>query len=238
MKRLRSLALLLVLAWTGQATAAPGTENAPYNAAQVALFDSNHLHAINEPLRLQYSWRQTVPTERFADAITLDVQPRPDGRKDVRVNFLTGGHHMEFPPALGFNGNPVLMFFLEHDVAEMHDATGGSTTYFRNRIRRAFADRPIMKPTSISFHGTQASATEITLAPYQDDPMIARFEQFKDKTYRFVLSDAVPGTIYEISTTVPDESGQTPRAEETMTFSGIHACQGDRECEGPGAPSP
>lgn len=226
-----------MLALAGAAPTASAEDKPALNPAQTALFDSNHLHAIHEPLKLEYDWRHWTPTERFVDKITLDVQPRADGKKDVQVNFLTGAHHMPFPPALGFSGNPVLMFFLEHDITEMHDATGGSTTYFRNRIREAFADRPEMKPISISFAGNQTHATEITLIPFRNDPMIARFERFKNKAYRFVLCDSVPGTIYEISTTVPDGNRRTPSAEETMTFSKAHACQGVRECE-TGVPSP
>ena len=48
---------------------------------------------------------------------------------------------MPFPPMIGFRGNPVLMFFLEHDVEEMQRVDGGAASYFRTRIRQAFVDR-------------------------------------------------------------------------------------------------
>lgn len=203
--------------------------------AQTAIFDSNHLHAIQAPVILEYDFRHAAPAESFTDKVALAVQPREDGKKDVRVDFLNGEHHMPFPPALGFNGNPVLMFFLEHDVAAMHRMTGGSTAYFRNRIRQAFADRAALGPTSIAFNGKKQSGTEVTLVPFRNDPYISRFEGLDKKSYRFVLSDSVPGTIYQISTTVPGDTGQ-PRIEDSLTFSGMHPCEGDERCDA-GSPS-
>ena len=44
---------------------------------------------------------------------------------------------------------------------------------------------------------------EILIKPYQDDPNRARFEQFTRKQYVFVLSDAVPGGVATIRSTVP-----------------------------------
>lgn len=201
------------------------------SAAQTAVFDSNHLHSIHAPAILEYVFRHTAPAETFTDEVVLAVQPRSDGKKDVHVTFLSGAHHMPFPPALGFNGNPVLMFFLEHDVVAMHEMTGGSTTYFRNRIRQAFVDRAEVESVSIAFEGKEESGTAVTLTPFRHDPIINRFGNLHEKSYRFVLSDSIPGTIYEVSTTVPSDSGQSPRIEEAMTFSRMHPCQGDSQCE-------
>jgi hypothetical protein len=137
---------------------------------------------------------------------------------------------MAFAPALGFNGNPVLMFFLEHDVSEMRATTGGATQYFRNRIRQAFVDRAQVEPVSFPFNGTDEAGTAITLTPFRGDPTIARFAGLPEKSYRFVLSEAVPGTIYQIATSVRLNDAQASVVEETMTFAGARRCQGSNEC--------
>jgi hypothetical protein len=117
------------------------------------------------------------------------------------------------------------MFFLERDVLEMHKATGGSALYFRNRIREAFVDRATTRPVSVVVEGKEQSGTEVTLAPFRNDPMIARFEAFREKSYRFVLVDALPGTIYQISTLMP-KSG----ASDTLTFARAEPCKENGAC--------
>jgi hypothetical protein len=202
--------------------AARAEDTRPLSPAQIALFESHHLDAIRHPAKIEYQFKHEAGADTYTDKVSLDVEPRADGKKDVSVDFLSGDHHMPFPPALGFNGNPVLMYFLERDVTEMHRVTGGAATYFRNRIRQAFVDRAETHPTSVTVDGKEQKGTEITLAPFRDDPLIARFADFKDKTYRFVLSDAVPGEIVEIGTVVPGADGAAPRVAETMTFAGEH----------------
>jgi hypothetical protein len=204
----------------------------PLSEAQIALFESDHMHGIGERAELSYAFRheETDEGKSYDDRVSLDVRPQPDGKKDVWVDFLTGEHHVPYQPAIDFRGNPVLMFFLERDVQEMHKLTGGAAAYFRNRIRHAFVDRAAVRPTTVETVHGQAPGTEITLQPFSEDPHIAVFPGWKDKSYRFVLSDAVPGTIYQIATEVPGADGQKPRFKETMTFTGEKPCEKDGPC--------
>jgi hypothetical protein len=196
----------------------------PLSPAQVALFESNHLQDIARPIVLEYAFHHTGGMAGdFDDKVTADIRSiHPDGRKDIWIDFLTGPHHVNFPPALGFNGNPLLMFFLEHDVTEMRDATGGAAQYFRNRIRDAFVDRAEMRAVDITLDGKSEKATEIALAPFRDDPQFAQFPSFRDKTYHFILAEAVPGRIYEISTTLPSRDDTKNSFEEAMTYRSEH----------------
>ena len=233
--RTRAAAALAVVFFSIPISGAAAPEQ-PLSAAQLALFASDHLHAIQTPTIIRYSFAAKNGTDSFVDNVTIGVEPRPDGTKDVHTDFLSGDHHLPFAPASGFKGNPVLMFFLERDVMEMHKTTGGSALYFRNRIREAFLDRATTRPVSVAIDGKQQSGTEVTLTPYREDPMIARFQAYRDKSYRFVLVDAVPGTIYQISTLVPTSS-TTSASETTMTFSRTDACHGSDGCI-PGSPAP
>ena len=201
----------------------------PLSPAQLALFASDHLHAIDTPTIIRYSFAASGGTGGFSDSVAIGVQPRPDGTKDIRIDFLSGDRHLPFQPVNGFKGNPVLMFFLERDVLEMHKATGGSALYFRNRIRGALLDGATTGPVTVAIEGREQSGTEVTLMPFREDPMIARFAAFRDKSYRFVLVDAVPGTVYQIATLVP-ASGAVADRSETMTFAGTEPCQGSDGC--------
>lgn len=198
-------------------------DDRPLSPAQIALFESNHLQDIAKPVVLEYAFRHLGGIAGdFDDKVTADIRSvHPDGKKDVWIDFLTGPHHVNFPPALGFNGNPLLMFFLEHDVTEMREATGGAAQYFRNRIREAFVDRAEMHDVDIKLDGKTEKATEIALAPFRDDPHLAQFPAFREKTYHFILADAVPGRIYEISTTLPAHDSKA-LFEDAMTYRSEH----------------
>ena len=209
--------------------AAADDQPPPLSPAQVALFESDHLKSITKPVRLDYAFEHHGGTGDFTDKVSETIREvHEKGGKDVAVEFLSGEHQMGFPPVNGFHGNPVLMYFLEHDVVELRQATGGATTYFRNRIRRAFLDGATMHPTEVTVGGKTQAATEIVITPFRNDAQIVRFPGVAEKSYRFVLCDAVPGTIYQISTSVPKPTqpaggaGAVAAFDETMTYSGEH----------------
>jgi hypothetical protein len=216
-----TLGVAVMLAAGASATGAE--DEPPLTPAQVALFESNHLKDITRPVRLEYAFTHQGGTGDFTDTITADIRDvRTDGRKDVWVQFLTGTHQMKFPPAMGFNGNPLLMYFLEHDLVEMQEATGGASGYFRNRIRNEFRHAD-MHPTEVTINGNTCAGHEIVIAPFRNDPRFAQ-SAFREKAYHFTLCDGVPGTIYRISTTVPAVSnGVTGAFEEAMTYEGERA---------------
>jgi hypothetical protein len=218
------LALVGALLAAIPAMAAESGDEQPLSPAQIALFRTNHLKEIVQPTVLDYSFRHRgAPGGDFEDTVSEDIRAvHDDGRKDVWIDFLSGDHHVDFPPAMGFNGNPLLMFFLEHDVREMQDVSGGTSLYFRNRLRSAFLEHAEMHPVEVELDGAKHPGQEIDLAPFRDDPNIARFPAFAGKTYHFILSDAVPGMLYQISTTL-QASVEAGTYEESLTYAGEHA---------------
>lgn len=231
---MRTRRLLLIAGLAALCLAGPvrAEETPPLSPAQIALFETDHLHGISRAERLEYKFEHAgaAAGDAYSDAVNLDVRPRGDGAKDIWVEFLTGKRRMPFPPLSGFHGNPVLMYFLERDVVTMHDQTGGAATYFRNRIRRAFVGDAEMRQIEVTQDGKTTPATEITLTPFRGDTHIAVFPGLNEKRYRFVLSDTVPGGIYEIAAEVPGAAGEAPRLKETMTFAAAAPCGGS---EGP-----
>jgi hypothetical protein len=238
---MRSRWLLLTVAASLSFAAAPvfaADDAPPLSPAQIALFETDHLRTIDTAERLQYRFdhKAASAAEAYVDRVSLDVRPRTDGAKDLWVEFLTGKHHVPYPPLSGFHGNPLVMFFLERDVEAMRAQTGGAASYFRNRIRHAFVDKAALREIEIERDGKASAATEIILVPFRGDSRIAAFPGLAEKRYRFVLSDQIPGGLYQVASEVPGEAGETPRLEETMTFAAAAPCP---RSEGPcTAPTP
>jgi len=211
------LGATLMLALAPAAGFGQGTA-AKLSPAQAALFASDHLHAITKPAVLHYAFRHDGgAAARYSDTISLEIKAvHADGKKDVAVAFLSGPRHLPFAPVTDFNGNPLLMYFLQYDVMSMQRATGGDPSFFRNRIRDAFLDGAEMHPVTLTLDGKQAAGTEIVIHPYAKlvVPALARYT---GKSYSFVLSAAVPGMLYSIASLLP-ESGKEPAVTESATF--------------------
>jgi hypothetical protein len=211
-------AVLAVLGILAVATVSGAAEQPALSPAQTLLFATNHLARITQPATLDYAFRHEG-AGAYTDKIALTIKAvHADGTKDVTVEFLSGKRRADFPPVREFHGNPLIMYFLEWDVRGMQQATGGAALYFRNRIRNAFADGAEIDKVSIALDGHPATA--ITLRPYRNDPDIARYAAFREKSYRFVLSDEVPGMVYKISTAVPAAGGNRAQADRVV-FAGI-----------------
>lgn len=212
-----SLAAALVaaaLALPPSAAAQQDPPPAPLSPAQVVLFQTPHLDAIRTPQDLDYTFRREeegrAPVE---DRITMEVRAvHADGGHDVHPEFLTGERRIPYPPALGFRGNPLVMFALDRDTRELAAATGGSATWFRNRIRRAFAEGATLRETRRG----DAPAVEVEIQPFQGEP---RARRYQERRYLFLLSEAVPGGVAEIRTVLPAGDGGG-RVEETIAFAG------------------
>jgi hypothetical protein len=218
MLRAIGIALAALALATAPARAEEGTP--PLSPAQAALFDTPHLASIRAPVDLDYSFlREENGHRTVEDRITMEVRVvHEDGRHDVYPDMLTGERHIAFPPALGFHGNPLLMFALERDTHELATATGGAPSWFRNRIRHAFAEGATLHETQL--HGTGAAegapALEIEITPFRGE---ARARRYQECRYVFLLSQAVPGGIAEIRSILPPAEG-SGEVVETIRFSG------------------
>ncbi len=86
--------------------------------------------------------------------------------------------------------------------------------YFRRLIRTALADAAKLGETKVTWRGAQVDAREIRVDPYRDGQP-ERYEAFADKSYVFVLSEAVPGNVYQIRTAT---AGGTSPVETVLTL--------------------
>lgn len=180
----------------------------PVSPAEVLLFETDHLARIKAPATLVYEFRKVSNVEpAFTDNVQLELS-RDKGQLHAELHFLSGEHKRDLPGIDDVHGNPVLLGFLERDIAEMKRLTGGSVGYFRKRIRMALANGAQVTPERISYQGKTVEARAVRIRPYLDDPLHARFENYVRKTYTFVISDQVPGGVYRLSTSLANTGAE------------------------------
>jgi hypothetical protein len=219
MKLAASLAMLATLA-VGAAAAQPVSQ------AETLLFETDHLARLKPPATLVYAFRKDSNVEPgFSDQVRLDLA-RVNGKLSATLHFLSGEHQQDIPALEEAHGNPVLLGFLEHDIAEMKRLTGGATSYFRKRIRMALAEAAQVTLQPIAYEGKNVPAHAVRIQPYLNDPMHARFEKYLHKTYTFVVSNQVPGGLYQLRTSMGQPEtvrtsgtpAATPMIDETLTL--------------------
>lgn len=190
------------------------------------LFQTNHFDNVKKPTKVSYTYRQEAAApDAFTDEASVDIlQHNTDGTASVTAHFLSGAREIPIPPIEHAQGNPVILGFLERDIAEMKRLTGGATGYFRKRIRLALAAPNIgMKKVEVVYDGHQVAAQEITIHPYVDDPLKDRFAKLAEKGYVFIISDAVPGSLYRVYTTLPSTTATTT----TVVDASLTVARGD-----------
>jgi hypothetical protein len=201
-----------------QANAQTATRENPQAAAdelnpvETLLFETDHLASIAHPAKLEYrfSWDGSAA---FEDRIVLTLKGEGP-LHDVESDYLSGVQHVAYPPVEQSRGNPLLLFFLEHDLREMQRETQGSTGYFRRLIRLALARVDLkIEPTTVAVGNRQISARRVVIEPYRSDPNAAtRYPRLVGKTYEFILADEVPGQIVTLATHVVSAEGKTQTA--------------------------
>jgi hypothetical protein len=184
--------------------------------AETLLFQTNHMQNVHAPATLTYAFhKEGSAAPGFDDQVRLVLA---DGQPAAMLEFLTGPRQVPAPAVDNPEGNPVLLGFLEHDIAEMQRLTGGSRAYFRKRIRLALAQSAQVQPHRFMYAGKGVDGREIVIVPYRDDPMQARFEPYVGKRYTFIVSPQVPGGIYQVRAAAAGAQGQPALVDETLTL--------------------
>ncbi|MBA4283950.1 MAG: hypothetical protein C0434_00255, partial [Xanthomonadaceae bacterium] len=131
-QRLRIL-LLTAASMIGVVPAFAGDE---ISIAEQHVFLDNHLQNIRTATTVPYRFTQKgSDKDSYTDQVTLNVGDGAADKRELRVDFLSGSRKLNLSSIEGGTGNPVILFFLEHDIRGMHDRLGGQEAYFRKRIR-------------------------------------------------------------------------------------------------------
>jgi hypothetical protein len=217
----RAFALALALLISPPAAAA---------TVQELVFDAHLLADVSKPqtLRYRYEARGSLLPEFHRSQVSMEVREvGPDGRKLVHFDMFEGQARRQFGPMRARAQNPLIIIFLQRDVAQMSNQTGGSPGYFRKRIRDAFVAPAKVERLEIPFDGVALPAVRVSIMPFLDDPQIARFAQFRHKRYEFTVAENLPGGLYEIAALTPKDDGAEMLFEERITYAG-RASEGDQ----------
>lgn len=177
---------------------------------------ANHLATLRPPATLNYNFRKSGSMEQgFQDQVKLSLRANDKGGCCLAVaDFLKGANRVTLPEIEADAGNPVILYFLERDIREMERLTKGKPNYFRKRIRMAVYQNATMREVTATYRGRSVNAREVSISPYLDDPLRARFEKLINKRYVFTLSDAVPGGVVNVRTQVVGPDGAALLTEE------------------------
>lgn len=192
---------------------------ADLNEGQRLIFAGDHLQQIPEDGTVIYRFtRRSTGQPDKQDEVRMTVtKVRDDGRRNLSFEFLSGPDRLPFPPAEGYRGNPVAIQFLERDIRDMAQATGGSVAYLRNRIRKAFRD-PTIRGNRAIVDGMELDMVEVSVMPFKADPNVAEFDGYADKQYRFVYAEQIAGGLVSVQTRMSSESGAV--LEEELHYIG------------------
>jgi hypothetical protein len=204
--------------------AAPSPEGAKdFSAAERLLLMSDQLKGLKAGSTLSYRYQhQGEGDEAFEDRAKLMIAKRKDGSCCTAAGeFLSGARKLQLPEVERPVGNPVLLYFLERDIRQMNKITKGSANYFRKRIRMALYEAATLRDVQVSYKGKPVAAREILLTPYVNDPNEARFPQYVQRSYRFVLSELVPGHLVSLQTLTPGaKPDAAPLTDDQLTLEG------------------
>jgi hypothetical protein len=194
---------------------APSSEIAP---AERLLFMETHLKGVQPQTELDYAVDRSGPPAKEKDTVRVLVMSPGNTKGDASVT--DHGGKVDLPG--GLPCNPVILYFLERDITEMEQLTGGQRRYFQRRVRLALAANPSITPVTRDAAGQKVPARQIVIQPYLDDPNASRFPDYVGKRYTFIMSDAVPGQVLMIRTDVPGANNDFahPRQSESLSYTG------------------
>lgn len=203
--------------------AGDGMEGLTPGSPGEGIYGRDHLALLPDKARLVFDYRfdGSLVEQPFDDDVVLDFTRHRDDRGfDVGATLFPQSRKLELGPLSAAMVNPILLIFFQRDATQMSNGTGGSQHYFRNAIRRVLQtpDPESVRAITIELDGKEVAASEISFRPFAADPNRARLRAFADKTYRFIVSDAVPGSIYEVQSETPAEDGNGVLLRETYRF--------------------
>lgn len=204
-----------VLAQTTTAPATPAAASPASAQADVGelLFEAKHFKNTAPDAKIRYTFRREAADPAklmpsFSDEIDFRLEPgsTPDNR-NVIVTLFKGENHRPAGPFDDVSFNPIAILTLEFDVGNLSKLLHANPRYLKNAMRKAMRENPTITPIKIKLAGKDVDATQILIKPFADDrDNRDRLGPFLNTTYTFVISDAVPGSIYSIKIDTPDTS--------------------------------
>jgi hypothetical protein len=213
------VAALALLVAAVPLTGAVAVEPDPFSEAEIECFVKDRLGMLAPPTRLHYRVTRRGSLQPEFDQSAELVLTSDAGVTTSRVSFLSGDQRLELPALADAEGNPILLHFLEREVRELSRLTGGSSNYYRKRIRLALAGQAQVVTTRIEVGGRTLPVNLVRIRPFHDDPARVRYDSFADRHYEMAFSDQVPGGIVRLHAELrSEEPPGTMLWAETVSF--------------------
>jgi hypothetical protein len=224
---MRRASLLCTAAWLALAVPPVFAQPQPQpaapepSAAERLVFQQDHLANTRQPGALRYVYVEEAEGKpRVTDRAVITLSQGAAGACcDVHGDYLSGPLAVNLPDIPQARGNPVVLYFLEGEVRRLQRTTNGQAAHFRRRIRQSLVDAATVSDTTIRWGAKDVPARLVRIAPFADDPFRSRFEDQAATEYTMLLSEAVPGGVYQLRALLPGASaGAAPRASRTLTM--------------------
>jgi hypothetical protein len=208
---------------------APGTDaDKPkdFSQAERLLFMSDQLARIKPPTTLRYTLTRSGTAEPPLEGRMQLLLTKAEGGRccAAELKAMDAALGPSLPAVEKAEGNPMLLFFLDRDVREMRRMTRGAESYYRKRIRMAIYQAARVSDVTLSYQGRNVQGKRIEISPYDDDPARDRFAKHARKSYRFDLSDELPGGIHSVRSVMLDaDNAKPPMIVEELRLEGAAA---------------
>ena len=107
----------------------------------------------------------------FASHIDVDVREvAPDGAKSVFIDMFEGADQRQFGPIAAQDQNPLVLVFLQRDVAQMANLTGGAAGYFQQQVRRGFNEPAVVEPFEVTLGDRKLAGTRLVMHALRERP--------------------------------------------------------------------
>ncbi|MEM7027023.1 MAG: hypothetical protein AAF410_02225 [Pseudomonadota bacterium] len=199
-------------------------EGFEFTEAENLMWRSDHLSNIKEPANLYYEFEQSgVVADGFTDSVYLRIlELNEDGSKNAQLDFFTASRKQAVRPdnVTGIYGNPVLGIYMGGDMKLMQQITEGSWRHFQKLIKVSLREDAVVEQVNFSFNGKDYQGKKVSFQPFVEDIHRRKYDDYADKSYEFIFSDEIPGSLYQIKTIVPSKSQQNtdPLILEVLTL--------------------
>ncbi|WP_408302635.1 MULTISPECIES: hypothetical protein [Paraburkholderia] len=210
------LAVGVTCAACGMPAAAFAANADEISAAERLIFTTDHLPGVQQQTELDYTFLSSNQPAHSTDVVKVLVLSPDNAKGDAQVSDHSGAVPL---PNAGLQCNPVIIYFLERDITEMQNLTGGQRRYFQQRLRLALAAGPKIETVTSQIGGKTVKARQIVVQPYLGDPNAERFAQYTGKRYTFLIADSLPGRVALIRTDVPGANNDFAHPVQTETLS-------------------
>lgn len=229
LKRLTcSLALALMLGpMASQAEEA--VDKSAFSEANQLLFLEDHLTDTPYPARYVYEISKSGSTDDDSEERIIMTAQNIAGSDAKRVEFGSTKEVLGEPvdPVENARGNPLIMVFLQADVVDLAEETGGHWRYFQKQMKLALENAAQVEPVTVEFQGERVKGRRITLKPYiNEQEHRSELGRYVDKTYEFIISNEVPGRVLEMRSTVPAADGAGAPTVEKLTLRTVEEIDG------------